>query len=198
MKMERGITLYLNYCRSKQLRPRTIGSYEQALRLFARWLREAEGIENVEKVTDRREEAFAEIQARGDGKEDDKRPQKQILMRTPSDDLIIIRLQHHDRQGVIRIVWRKSQRMCKSDIGDVVRTEGFQTAVHIRCGQNPAWSPIVTIRAAAAEGSSRIQMLADPRDDKACQIRNLGGLRMISHEVILADLIAAKTVESSV
>lgn len=52
MKMERGITLFLNYCRSKQLRPRTIGSYEQALRLFARWLREAEEIEDVEKVTD--------------------------------------------------------------------------------------------------------------------------------------------------
>ena len=41
-------------------------------------------------------------------------------------------------------------------------------------------------------------MLTDSRDDKACQIRNLGGLRMISHEIILADLIAAKTIESSV
>jgi len=30
MKIERGITLFLNYCRSKQLRPKTIGSYEQA------------------------------------------------------------------------------------------------------------------------------------------------------------------------
>ena len=50
MKIDRSITLFLNYCRSKQLRPKTLQSYEQTLALFAKWLRESEKIEEVEEI----------------------------------------------------------------------------------------------------------------------------------------------------
>jgi len=46
------IDVYLEYCDSKQLRPRTIGSYRQALELFAVWLKKSEGIEHIEEVKD--------------------------------------------------------------------------------------------------------------------------------------------------
>ena len=40
------------YCRSRQLREKTMLSYEQALRLFERWCREQLNIETVDKVTE--------------------------------------------------------------------------------------------------------------------------------------------------
>ena len=43
--MNRMIGLFMDYCHSKQLRPRTLLSYEQALKLFAVWLKESEGVE---------------------------------------------------------------------------------------------------------------------------------------------------------
>ena len=43
---------FLVYCRSAQLRPKTMKSYEQALRLFERWCKEQQGIETVDKVTE--------------------------------------------------------------------------------------------------------------------------------------------------
>ena len=36
--------MFMDYCRSKQLRPKAMGSYEQTLKLFVRWLKE-----NMEK-----------------------------------------------------------------------------------------------------------------------------------------------------
>lgn len=50
MKIDRSITLFLNYCRSKQLRPKMLQSYEQTLALFAKWLRESEKIEEVDQI----------------------------------------------------------------------------------------------------------------------------------------------------
>ena len=41
---------FMIYCQSKQLRPKTMQSYEQALRLFARWCEEERHIEAVDKV----------------------------------------------------------------------------------------------------------------------------------------------------
>ena len=52
MKIEPTINLYLEYCMSRQLRSRTIEAYEQTLRLFVNWLREAQAIEDVENVKD--------------------------------------------------------------------------------------------------------------------------------------------------
>lgn len=44
------IALFIDYCQSKQLRPKTMKSYEQALQLFARWLREEMGSDDVDDV----------------------------------------------------------------------------------------------------------------------------------------------------
>ena len=44
------IEVYLEYCESKQLRLRTIDSYRQALELFAVWLKDSEGIEQIDDV----------------------------------------------------------------------------------------------------------------------------------------------------
>lgn len=50
MNFQRMIALFMDYCMSKQLRPKTMKSYEQALQLFARWLREEMEIDDVEDV----------------------------------------------------------------------------------------------------------------------------------------------------
>lgn len=39
-------------CRSRQLRERTMGSYEQTLRLFERWCREQMNLDDVDKITE--------------------------------------------------------------------------------------------------------------------------------------------------
>ena len=46
------ISEYMIYCRSRQLREKTMNSYEQALRLFERWCSEQLKIDNVDKVTE--------------------------------------------------------------------------------------------------------------------------------------------------
>lgn len=43
---------YMYDCKCRQLRPKTMQSYEQTLRLFERWLREEQGIEDVKQVTE--------------------------------------------------------------------------------------------------------------------------------------------------
>lgn len=40
------------YCRSRQLREKTMASYEKALRRFERWRNETMGIGTVDKVTE--------------------------------------------------------------------------------------------------------------------------------------------------
>ena len=50
LNLQRMITLFMEYCRSKQLRPKTMASYEQTLKLFARWLWERYDIENADEV----------------------------------------------------------------------------------------------------------------------------------------------------
>lgn len=41
---------YMYYCQSRHLRPRTLSSYEQTLRLFERWVREEESLESPAEV----------------------------------------------------------------------------------------------------------------------------------------------------
>lgn len=38
MDFQRMILLFMEYCLSKQLRPKTMRAYEKTLRLFAKWL----------------------------------------------------------------------------------------------------------------------------------------------------------------
>ena len=42
--------MFMDYCRSKKLRPKTMASYEQTFKLFSRWLKEKYDIENAEEV----------------------------------------------------------------------------------------------------------------------------------------------------
>lgn len=60
------IALFMDYCMSKQLRPKTMKSYEQALQLFARWLREEMEIEDVEDVKEPHIRSYiVDLQKRG-------------------------------------------------------------------------------------------------------------------------------------
>ena len=43
---------FMLYCRTRQLRPKTLASYEQTLRLFQRWLKEELQTETVDKITE--------------------------------------------------------------------------------------------------------------------------------------------------
>ncbi len=43
---------YMVYCRSRQLREKTMNSYEQALRLFERWCQEQMKIDDISKITE--------------------------------------------------------------------------------------------------------------------------------------------------
>ena len=43
---------FMVFCRSRQLREKTMGSYEQTLRLFQRWCEESLQITTVDKVTE--------------------------------------------------------------------------------------------------------------------------------------------------
>ena len=43
---------FMIYCRSKNLRPKTMSSYEQTLRLFERWLWEDQKIDDVTKISE--------------------------------------------------------------------------------------------------------------------------------------------------
>ena len=64
--MERIIALYMDDCHSRQLRPKTMQSYEQALRLFATWVEEKHEITQVEAVKDIHIRSYInDLQARG-------------------------------------------------------------------------------------------------------------------------------------
>ena len=58
--------MFMDYCRSKQLRPKTMASYEQTLKLFSRWLKEKYDIENAEEVKEPHIRAYiVDLQQRG-------------------------------------------------------------------------------------------------------------------------------------
>lgn len=44
------VDIFMDYCISKQLRPKMMKGYEQALRLFIRWVGELYGVDSVEKL----------------------------------------------------------------------------------------------------------------------------------------------------
>ena len=52
MDFDWQIDEFMVFCHSKQLREKTMASYERALRLFQRWCREQMNITEVDKVTD--------------------------------------------------------------------------------------------------------------------------------------------------
>ena len=52
LSFDRQIDEYMVYCRSKQLREKTMASYEQTLRLFQRWCYNELGIMTVDAVSE--------------------------------------------------------------------------------------------------------------------------------------------------
>jgi len=61
-----SIALFMDYCQSKQLRPKTMASYEQTLKLFARWMEEEKRIARAEDVTEQHvREYIIDLQKRG-------------------------------------------------------------------------------------------------------------------------------------
>lgn len=66
MEMKKMIPLFMDCCISRQLRPKTMLSYEQACRLFALWLEESEGVKHVEAIKDMHIRRYIiELQSRG-------------------------------------------------------------------------------------------------------------------------------------
>ena len=60
------INEYMIYCHNKQLRPKTIQSYESTLRLFEKWCKEEMSIESVSDITENIIRLYiAELQDRG-------------------------------------------------------------------------------------------------------------------------------------
>lgn len=52
LDMDWQIDEFMVYCHSKELRPKTLASYEQALRLFERWCSEQMNITQVDRITE--------------------------------------------------------------------------------------------------------------------------------------------------
>lgn len=66
MEFDRIIPLYMEDCHARQFRPKTMQSYEQALRLFSVWLEEHHGVIHIEGVTDYHMRRFIiDLQNRG-------------------------------------------------------------------------------------------------------------------------------------
>lgn len=66
MEFNKHINEYMVYCHSRQLRPKTMHSYEGTLRLFEKWCRDEMGIEDVDKITESTIRHYiADIQQRG-------------------------------------------------------------------------------------------------------------------------------------
>lgn len=66
MEINRMIALYMGYCQSRQLREKTMLSYEQSLKLFAHWLEASEGVTQVEQIKETAIRRYIiELQTRG-------------------------------------------------------------------------------------------------------------------------------------
>ncbi len=66
MDFTRLIGLFLDYCVSKDLRKKTLGSYEQTLKLFARWMAEEKNIDRPDAVTEQHiRDYITDLQKRG-------------------------------------------------------------------------------------------------------------------------------------
>lgn len=66
MELDRAIALYMSDCRARQLRPKTMLSYEQALKLFAVWLVDTFGMTAIGKITaDHIRQYIIDLQERG-------------------------------------------------------------------------------------------------------------------------------------
>ena len=66
MEFDKHINEYMVYCHSRQLRPKTMHSYDSTVRLFEKWCRDEMGREDVDKITESTIRHYiADIQQRG-------------------------------------------------------------------------------------------------------------------------------------
>lgn len=66
LSLQGMIAVFMDYCHSKQLRMKTLNSYEQSLKLFAKWINEQHGVENAEQVKEAHIRAYIlDLQQRG-------------------------------------------------------------------------------------------------------------------------------------
>ena len=89
MDMERVISLYMDECASKQLREKTMQSYEKTLKLFTVWLKENEKTDRVEDIEDRTIRRYVLYKRAGNILSAQIRQQKTSIIR--NDGAIIIR-----------------------------------------------------------------------------------------------------------
>ena len=59
--LQRMIALYMEDCRARNLRPKTMDSYEKTLKLLARWLREEQAIDWWESVSETHIRAYVRV-----------------------------------------------------------------------------------------------------------------------------------------
>lgn len=66
MEFNRTIAQYMEHCRSRQLRPKTMSSYEQTLTLFAIWMRQMYDVTQVEAIREAHiRQYIIDLQSRG-------------------------------------------------------------------------------------------------------------------------------------
>ena len=66
MDFSRSIEAYMHHCHSRQLRPKTMLSYEQTLKLFGVWLADTTAVTRVEDIREKHIRAYiVELQERG-------------------------------------------------------------------------------------------------------------------------------------
>ena len=64
--LQQMMDIFMDYCTSKQLRPKTMKAYEQSLWLFIRWVAERYGVDSMEKLKEAHIRAYiVELQKRG-------------------------------------------------------------------------------------------------------------------------------------
>lgn len=66
MDFTRTISQYMTHCRSRQLRPKTMSSYEQTLALFALWMEQTHSVNQVEAIREAHiRQYIIDLQSRG-------------------------------------------------------------------------------------------------------------------------------------
>lgn len=113
LNFQRMIALFMEYCRSKQLRTKTMISYEQSLKLFAQWLRDEIGIEDAAQ-TNFTDEVLSMEWHESELENDDLKNYKAkagFYVRQDQDHLVIAKLKKNvpltslDVESLERILW---------------------------------------------------------------------------------------------
>ena len=61
LSLQEMMEIFMDYCVSKQLRPKTLAAYDQTMRLFIRWLTERYGVLSVEQLKEAHIRAYIQF-----------------------------------------------------------------------------------------------------------------------------------------